>query len=390
MKPLRVLLTILVAGGLAFLLFRGIRGAPPKQAAVAPEIADDGGPETLPFDPFGNPPAATTAGAQAAAPPPAPDVDETLKGTSTTSTSDVSLVVPYKTGTKCRYRVREAELQKDRDSDEALWLQFVWTVSTDVVQGDGTGAARVRFQIESFHYQTEAPGRRIDIDSENPDRKLIDDPSYGLARTLKPWLAIRRMPVEFVIDAGGVIRAVDGAKEMNRKFLDVVATFGAQQEQDADDAPTAASLIERWGAYLFPALGGGKIAGGATRATAFRRTQVDGWACLASGAFRATHDDPDAFRVEFKGKPEIEELGGAAKHPKYMNVEKAKIISSIDDYVASWRYDRAKGRLLASRKRAKYCLVVAYRAGTDENHQPKYDHPYIDFDLAVDVELLDQ
>jgi hypothetical protein len=199
------------------------------------------------------------------------------------------------------------------------------------------------------------------------------------------------MPVEFVIDAGGVIRAVDGVKAMTRKFLDTVSTTsGAQQEQDADDAPTAQLLIEKWGECLFPSLGGGKLKGDATRETSFRTTYADRWPSIATGKMRATHDDPDAFRVEFKGTPAVEEQTTPIVHPKFVSVEKAKVITSADAYGLAWRFDRAKGRLLASRKRAKYCLVVAYRAGMDENRQQQFVHPYIDLELAIDVELLDQ
>jgi len=395
MKALRAILSILVAGGLAYLLFRGIRGNPPAPPPVVPvvpaDVPADGGPGANPFAPFGDPtdPKAAENPATTAPPPATNNVDATLVGTPTTSASEVSLVVPYKKGVKCRYRVHDAELRKNRDTDEAWWGQWIWTVSTEVIQGDGSGAARIRFQIDSFRYQTEAPGRRIDVDSENPDRKLIDDPQFGLARGIKPFLAIRGMPVEFVIDAGGVVRAVDGVKEMNRKFLDVVSTFGAQEEQNADDAPTAENLIERWGECLFPALGGGKLKGDATRDASFRTTYADRWCSVASGRLRATHDDADAFRVEFKGAPKMEELLRPAVRPKFQNVEKAQVVTSADAYVLAWRFDRANGRLLAARKRANYRLDISSRAGVVAGVQ-QFDPSHTNIDRQIDVELLDR
>jgi hypothetical protein len=390
MKALRVLVTVVIAGGLAYLLFRGMHCAPPPTAPTpaVPTPAPDDGASPTPFSPFGDPPNAKETAAPAAAPPTAPDVDGTLGGTPTTSTSDVSLVIPYKTGTKCRYRVNDAELMKDRATNEVWWGRRIWTVSTEVMQGDGSGAARIRFQIDSFRYQTDAPGRRIDIDSENPDRRLLDDPKFDLARGIKPWLAVRGVPVEFVIDEHGVIRAVEGVKAMNRKFLDVVSTFGSQQEQDADDAPTAENMIEKWGERLFPTFGGGKLRGDATREASFDTTYVDRWRSVASGKLRATNDDPDAFRVEFKGAPTIQELNRPAVHPKFVSVEKAKVQSSADAYVLAWRIDRAKGRLLASRKRANYTLVVGYRSEV-VNGEQQYVHPWLDLELWSDVELIE-
>jgi hypothetical protein len=389
MKALRAILIVLAFAVAAYLAFRGMRTEPAKPAEP-PAPAERDPNATSPFDVFGTPSEPPAAGQAApAAPPAAPNVDVTLVGTPASPAAEISLVVPYRTGTKCRYRVMDAELRKNRDTEEVWWGRYVWTVSTEVVKGDGSGAARIRFQIDSFKYHTDAPGRRIEVDSEHPDRKLIDDPAFGLARGMKPWLAVCGMPVEFVLDEGGVVRRIEGLESLNRKYLDVVSTFGAQQVQDADDAPTLENMIEKWGQCLFPPLGGGKLKGSASRDAEFRTTYVDSWCAVSTGKLRATHDDRDAFRAEFKGTPAMVEVTKSFVRPKFAAVEKAKVITSADSFVAAWRFDRAAGRLLASRTTWKYCLVVASRAGADEMGRPQYDHPYIDLERRIDVELLD-
>jgi len=396
MKIGRALLILLAVAAAAYLAFNGMRAAPKPGAgpsATPTPTPDDGAPAPNPLAPFGDP-TETNAPQPTTAPPnppaPVPDVDKTLVGTPVVGATEVSLVVPYKTGTKSRYRVTEAELDKERDSGVAHVWQFTWNVSTEVTQGDGSGAARVKFQIDSFRFQTQALGRPIDIDSEHVDRPLLDDKQYMLGRTVKPWLAIRKMPVEFVIDAAGVVRDIDGLDAMNRKFLDAVALFGAQMEQDAIDAPTKESMIERWGAYLFPALGGGKMKASEERKTSQFRTNVaDRWALVAVGSFHPTHDDPDAFRVAFVGKPTIEDLNRPATHPSAMNAEGARVFADWNAWQSAWRFDRAHGRLLASALRAKYLQVVGYRAGVNAMQQPEYEHPYVDMERSVDVELVE-
>ncbi len=397
MKPVRLVVTILAVGAAGYLAFRGSRSAatttPGLSATPAPApVPDDPSVPPAPVVPFGQS-APAAAGQQAPAPQPpqpGPAVDVTLGGTPVKPDAEVSVVVPYRTGTKCRYRVVESELDKDRDSGAFGFGQWTWTVATEVLQGDGSGAARVRFQIESFRYETQAPDRRILVDSANPDRKLIDDPKYGLARPMKPLMAVCGMPVEFVIDAAGAIVDVEGVAAMNRKFLDVVAVFGEQQEQNAGDAPTVESMKEKWGPCLFPTLGGGTMKAGATRDTSFSKTFLDRWAMVAAGKLSVTHDDPVAFRVSFTGTPGSEELNRPAVHGPAVNVEKAKVVASADAYVASWRFDRAKGRLLTSRMEAKYTTVVAYRAGKDQNGVMQYEHPYTDVERRTSAEILDQ
>lgn len=392
MKAARVFLILIAVLAAGFLAFRGIRGAdtapkPPSPAAPAP-----GEPDAAPFPTLlGDPPREEAPKpARVETPPPAEKDVEPPAGTPVKEGAEVSLVVPYRTGTKSRYRVRDAQLSVDRDTKVAQWWQFVWVVAAEVVKGDGTGPARVRFEIESFRFQTDSPAGPVDIDSGKLDDALLAKEELGLGRTIRPLVAILHMPVEFVIGAGGQITAVEGAEALNRTFLDAVDAVGSKYVKDAIDAPSAESLTQKWSEILFPPLGGGTLKGGATRDARFETTYYERWLNVNAGKLRATEDDPGVFRVEFRGKPEMEEMSRPARSPMSLSIEKCRIVSSADAYVGSWRFDRTTGRLVWGRVTSKFRFDLSRRNGVDANGAPIFDPRFTDIERRILVELLDK
>lgn len=390
MQTVRILLTAAVVVGAGFLAFRGLQGPakPPEPAFQAPPLPamgtlGTGGPLTGTVAPAPEDPKSA---------PPPPEPEPVVVGTPVAAGAVVDVHVPYRAGTKSRYRVEESQLLTDVDSGGQTWWRMIWGVSAEVGTGDGTGPARLRFQVDSFRFQTYAMGQRIDFDSEHPDKTLLDDASLNLARTLKPLLATLGVPVGLVIDASGAVQSVEGAEALTRKFVDEVDKLSAKAARMATDAPTAESVQQKWTEFLFPPLGGGTLSAGDAREIAFRTTfpDIERWGSLTNGKVRVTHDDPDAFRVEFKGRPVIEELNRPVRGEAAATIEKVRIDASADSTVASWRFDRKAGRLLESTLHAKYRIVLGRRAGVDERGQPVFSHPYTWVERSVRAVLLDK
>jgi len=292
--------------------------------------------------------------------------------------------VPYRAGTKSRYRVTDTFLQKDREMNAVQAWQFVWDVSTEVVSGDGTGPARIQFKIDSFEFTTsDAIGRNLKFRSSEPDKALLADVQF--ARSMKPMMATLGMPVEFVIGAGGDITAVEGVNGVTRAFFDAVDTLGAQYSKDAGDAPTTETLTQKWSEILYPPLGGGSLKAGATRDAALRTTYYDRWCSVTSGQIRVTNDDADAFRVEFKGKPEIEELNRPAKNASAIGVAKVRVAASKDCVTAAWRFDRKTGRLVRGELSAKFRMDVS---NATPGVGSGFSATYTDIERRVVTELL--
>jgi hypothetical protein len=391
MKILRLLLVAAAVAGAGFLAFRGFKGtsAPPQetpgpaigpgqQSPVSPWTPMQG--TTSPSRADGDPPRRVEV-------PPEPDVDKTLGGDPVKADDAVSVVVPYATGTKTRYRVAMAEMTRDRAAANGAtsWFRWIWAITTEVVQADGTGAARIKFTLDDFEFQTTAP-TPIQFVSSAPNKRLLDQSQLG--RTLKPWMAVRGMPVEFVLDAGGAIRSIEGIEPMRRKYLDVLDVMGATVARDAPDAPSAADWTERWSELLFPPLGGGTLKGSETREVAFTTTYFDRWAAITKARARVTHADADTFRVEAKGTPHEEELQRPVVNASAQGIAKIHVNSDADAYVASWRFDRAKGRLLASRLHEKFTLWVSQFAGSTPQGQPNYAPKFFDIERLLTVETL--
>lgn len=390
MQAVRILLTVAVVVGAGFLAFRGLQGPakPPEPAFKAPPLPDmgtlgTGGPLIGTVSPVPQDPKSA---------PPPPEPDPVILGTPVAADAVIDVRVPYRTGTKSRYRVEESQLLTDQDTSAQTWWRMIWGVSAEVVQGDGTGPARLRFQVDSFRFHTYTMGQRIDFDSEHPDKTLLDDPALNLARTLKPLLATLAVPVGLVIDASGAVHSVEGAEALTRKFVEEVDKLSAKAARVATDAPSPESVQQKWTEFLFPPLGGGTLRSGEAREIAFRTTfpDLERWGSLTSGRVRVTHDDPDAFRVEFKGTPVIEELNRPVRGEAAAAVEKVRIDASADSTVASWRFDRKAGRLLESTLHSRYRIVVGRRAGVDERGQPIYSHPYTWVERSVRAVLLDK
>jgi hypothetical protein len=392
MKAARVALTLVAVAAAAYLAFRGATArphlppSPAEPPAPAPGTPEEGGPNVFPTLGGDEPP---VQAAQPSGPKPEPSVAaeaDPTPGTPVKDGAEVSVVVPYRTGTKSRYRVADAQLNKDRQNNAVQAWRFTWDVGTEVTSGDGAGPARVKFAIDSFEFDTTNPiGRPVKVRSKEPDKELLSDPQF--ARTMKPMFAILGMPAEFVIGKGGEIASIEGVEPLNRTFLDAVDTLGAQFSEDVGDAPTTESLREKWSEILFPPLGGGALKPGETRDVSFRTTYYDRWCAVTSGKLRVTHDDPDSFRVEFVGTPVIEELPRPAKNASAIAVAKVRIASSKDCVTAAWRFDRKTGRLVRGDLTAKYRVDVSIAT---PGQGQGFEATYTDVERRIVTELLDK
>jgi len=391
MKAIRIALFLLVVAAAGFLAFRGcVRNrTDPAPTPPPPPTQDANGagkpafPETGPSRPSDP---VKTANAKPA--PRVPDTADPSPGTPAASGASADVVVPYRAGTKSRYRISDGQLLRDLDTDGYVFREFEWFVTTEVVQGDGTGPARVRLTIDDFTFKTEAPNFPVMFRAKEPMAALLENEEF--ARSLKPQMAILGMPVEFAIGPGGAVTGVEGADGLNRKYLEAVEELGPKYLKDAIDAPTAESLTQTWTELLFPPIGGGKLAGGATRDASFHLTYYERWDCVSAGKLRLTHADEGAFRVEFKGKPELEELHRPVKSPAAAQIKYARVVSSADSYVAAWRFDTKTGRLVRGSIHAMYRFDISRGTTKDANGNEIPDSNFTNVERSLVTELLDQ
>lgn len=391
MKAIRIVLFVLVVAAAGFLAFRGCGGAKPEPApAPVPAPAQeangggkpafpDTGPERAP-DP--KPPDKPKVEANA------PDVVDPSPGTPVAAGASADVVVPYRTGTKSRYRISDAMKAHDLNSDGVMWREFEWFVTTEVVQGDGTGPARVRLTIDDFTFKTQTPNFPVMFRAKEPMKALLENEEF--ARTLRPLMATLGVPVEFSIGAGGAVTGVEGVDGLRQKFLETVEEIDPKHLKNTPDAPTAEVLTQSWTEFLFPPIGGGTLAAGATRDAKFHLIYFERWDCVSAGKFRLTHSDETGFRVEFKGKPEMEELARAAKNESSAGIEKMRVASSADSYVGAWRFDRATGRLVRGSVHAKYRVDVSRGVVQDANGQSIPKSSFTNVERRIVTELLDQ
>jgi hypothetical protein len=393
MKAIRVVLFVLVVAAAGFLAFRGIGGAKtgPAPAPDATPVPAPGGdekgkpafPETGPERAPAAPPTQTPK-AEAAA----PDVVDPTPGTPVAAGASADVVVPYRTGTKSRYRVSDGQKAHDLSTDGVMWREFEWFVTTEVVQGDGTGPARIRLTLDDFTFKTQTPNFPVMFRAKEPMTALLENEEF--ARSLKPQMAILGVPVEFSIGAGGAVTGVEGVDGLSRKFLAAVEELGPKYMKDTPDAPTAESLTQTWTEFLFPPTGGGTLAAGATRDAKFHLVHFERWDCVSAGKFRLTHADEGGFRLEFKGKPDMEELSRAVKSQSAAGIEKMRVVSSADSYVGAWRFDRTAGRLVRGSVHAKYRIDVSRRTGAAQVGQPQFDARFTNVERRIVTELLDK
>jgi hypothetical protein len=384
MNALRVVFTLLVSGLAAFLFFKGLKSdvEPPEPPPGTPSTTDGKGW----FPPVAGQEKAPTgkpAPKQVRPAPPKPRV-EPPRGTPVAPDAVVSVDVTYKAGTKSRYLVHEALLMRDQEPPhETHWGEWVWTIATEVVRAEADDV-RVKLQLDEFEFHTDGAAGRVEFKSSSPDPLLLQ--AEGFDVQLRPWMEVRGIPVEVVLAPGGSVREIRGVQTMTTKFLDALEAVSAKAVENAVWTPNVESLRQRWTDLLFPGFGGGTMKAGETREAAFAFTQHERWAVLSSGRFRATHDDPDVFRVEFKGTPKIQELPREAHTPAGKSVAKVHVQSSADVYVASWRVDRKAGRLVSAELEAKYTQATAVHGTPDERGQlPRI---WFDVERLSSVELL--
>ena len=339
---------------------------------------------------------ATTARAQQ--PPPngqrMPDPEEArrerVRGTPVRDGALVSVAVPYRQGTKSRYRIDETEVGVDVETEGQQLVRWITEVVVEVVEGDGSGGARVHLTIDAFRFQTTLPpeGTPAEFDSRHPDRKLLENPD--IARAVSPQMALLGQPIELRIGPAGAPVAIEGVESWARLYAEALDHMGARVAAEADDVPRPERELARWSELLFPPTGGGAMKAGERRDATFERHVFVGrWILSTAGRIEVTHDDPDAFRVEFRGTPQIGESGRGPQTPAAAGIAKMRVVSSADSSRGSWRFGREPGRLLSAEIEAAFRLDTSFFGPPGPGGAATYTPKYVQVRREVVVDLLE-
>lgn len=371
MKLARVL-ALVVAAGLAVLavwLFTRPPAESPRDVVTAPVEGTGAAFDPEPGRGVRKPEPPSSSGGQETAPA-APVMPTELPdvGTPVKPGQEVSVVIPWtaRTGSggasPYRYEIEDFSAARDRETGivESTWTW--WRVALAVVQGDGSGAARVRLTVESARFRGfQENGLPYDIDSRDPKNPLLDDPVLG--RRFRPLLATFGRPLEFRLDAGGGVVDLDGVEDWRERYIDEVRRLEKGAVNEVTDAPDATQLIDMWCEFFFPRTGGGTLAGGARRD--WTRTQMFAppWAVVWRGRVEATRDDPDAFRVEFRAAPTAERVEGGPQGGFGAQLVAVRTVGGDESYHAAYRFGRAPGTLLAAHIEATYQLWHSQKSG---------------------------
>jgi hypothetical protein len=297
-------------------------------------------------------------------------------GTPVPPGTEVAVHVPWKRGerNRFRYEIEDLTLARDRESGNTDPSWIVWRVLLEVVDGDGSGAARLRLTVESLRIRGfQANGLPFDVDSRIPDNGLLDDPN--LARRVRPAIALLNVPLEFRLDASGNVVDVDGEDEWRERFLTEVQRIQKGAVNDAPDAPTREGLIDLWSEFLFPRTGGGKLVAGTPRDWQRRQPYVTSWAIVWKGKVDVTRDDPDAFRVDVRATPSAEPTGVAPTTDFAAGIVAMRASTLGDGYRAAYRFGRSPGALVEAQIDATYMFATSRKAGGGPG-QPQYAPRY--------------
>lgn len=284
-------------------------------------------------------------------------------GTEVKPGQEVSIVVPWKRGdvNRFHYEIEDLTLTRDRESGDVTPSRMQWRVHLDAIDGDGTGAARIRLTVDSLHvYGFQRSGLPFDVDSRdaaaNPFMELPE-----IARQVKPLLVFVGLPLEFSLDRAGNVSDVRGFDQWHARFVDEVRLLEKGGVGDPPDAPDLAQTTDMWAEYLLPRLGGGTIKGGESRPWTRVAPGAPPWSIVWTGTVAATRDDPDAFRVDIFAGPEAKHMGGTASGAG-VGIAKVRAIGHEKSYHAAYRFGRAPAALLEAQIDAKYEVWVSRQA----------------------------
>lgn len=387
MKLLRVVAVLVAALLAALAVWSGTRppagapsGAPPATGTRTPGA--DWRPEVL--RPDDTVPAARTP----AAAPPTPAPPEIVPvGTPAAAGQAVDVAAGWRPGAgRFRYEIEDATVEKDMEGPGVNASRRTLRVSVEVLEGDGTGAARVRLTLDSFRDQVIGPdGLTLDYDSRIGDPgTLALDPILGpTIRTQTPLLG---KPLAFRLDPQGRIVDVDGSDEWRRAYLDAVATLDPSMRAGA---PSAASIAASWAEYLFPPIGTGTITVGAPRAFVLRQPLIPPHDLVWSGRADVTRNDPGAFRVDVVAKPAVERGVGAVTEGSAA-LAGIRAVASDDAYRAGWRFARtAPSGLLEAQIDVKFQLWMSMDGDRDAKGATQYQRTFTEISRRVIVRRTD-
>lgn len=333
---------------------------------------------------------------QAAAPlettPPA-DMDRSMEspepvGDPVADGQEVSLVIPYRAGTKSRYRISTLTRTQDRRTKAAGARRVIYDTAIEVTKGDGSGPAVIRLANEAFDISAitgaDPAGNSIGwrFDSRDPDERLLKS-RPEIEANLKAELVNLDQPLAFTIGAHGGPESVDGVKGWRDRFLTELERVNPKFVTEAPHTPEPELLEDTWGMHLFPRLGGKTLEGGKTRKLLIREdTFYKGYVVHELDA-RVTHANEDVFTVEAVGKPGWLPRMGAARGTAEGGVHKGHVQASANSSRFMWVVDRKAGRLLAGYYSVKFQLWISWRQGKDD-----FGQLFTDLERIERVELL--
>ncbi len=284
----------------------------------------------------------------------------------------VPVVLGYRKGAEARHRITIHTKSTRRNDGQVSARRVIYYTKSKVTSGDGTGAARIRFELTRMRYAFPVgEGGVIEIDSaEITDaiQKLFNDnPSIALA--IKPDMATIGKPAEFKIGATGRIESVEGVEGWRRAFIDALTEVDARAVADAAHAPTAELLIDMWGLYLFPPLGGRKLNGGATREVRLRENTFQKAYVAHPVRASVTHVSDTGFTVQGVSTAKGEPQTGRALTPSQEAIFRTRIVASNDTGDHHWEVERESGFLNRAFHKANFQIWVAYSSGANPKQQ---------------------
>jgi hypothetical protein len=389
-KIIRIALVLAVLGGAGLFVYGAFRDRTPGEEPDAPPVESDDPTDTVDWDP--------NAGEGEAPPKAAPGsvasvisepVDRRAVGPELPAGTEVPVAVPYRPGTRSRYRVMNVQRITDRNTRGTAAQRWFMDVTTEVVSAAEDNPARVKLTVDSVRIQSILPnGVEFDFDSLHPDERLLADDLVGLA--VRPIMATLGLPIEFAVGAAGAPEEVHGTKRWSNGFFDVAMGISPSVAREMIDPYAEATVIEEWTEMLFPPVGGGTMTVGKTRPMDLRRDTFQQSFVRFQGDLRATHDDGERFRVTMLTKPSLLTRTGASRNKVEAAVVKSRVIASDDSYHAAWEFDRKAGRLVHAEIDAAYQLHVSYLGGQDPTGQEQYIPRFLDIERKTRVDLVDE
>lgn len=349
-RAARVVVLVLLAGAIGVGLWSAARtpgGARPSDDGGTPAAPKTGtpAPRTGTNDP-GWDPEGRTPGAQGTAPtirqeplPPPPSIDD--GGTPVKDGEVVPLDIHWRRGERNRHRYElvETAIQQNMRTQEASLLRETTRFTVEVLEGDGAGAAKLRFTLDSFRVQTyRADGFPLDYDSLVPEHVSKDMPEF--ARWISPRRSILGVPLELTIPAGGGVAGAQNLGEWRNRWADAVDRLEPGKGRDATDLPRIGTFAATWSELLFPQIGTEPLTAGKGRAYRFDQPVPGPWRIAWKGRLDVARIDPDVVRVDLVATPTAEPGEAIVPDP---DIAKVHAVGDGDAMRGKIRYSRKTG-----------------------------------------------